>query len=445
MSSEEHSFSRRPHRTLLALSLTVLISLVAEPFTGLVDTFFVARLGALELAALGVAAVMLSSVFWLFNFLGIGTQTEVARSYGAADPVRAREASTLALALGLLLGVALAAVSWPWLEAAARWMGADASMSGSAVAYLRVRLLGGPATLMMIAAFGALRGLQDMRTPLRIALASNALNIVLDPLLIFGWGFVPALGVAGAAWASTVSQYLAALWGLLAVRRRLGLTVQLHWREAARLLRVGRDLFLRTGLLLLFLLLATRVATQSGAATGAAHQAIRQVWLLTALALDALAMSAQSLVGYFMGAGSVVGARRVARVACQWGLIAGVLLSVCMLGLEGAVATGLVPPPARSVFILAWRVSALTQPLAALSFVTDGVHWGTADYRYLRNAMLLATGLGIVVMLGIDPRGPAALTWVWATTAGWLLVRAFFGVARIWPGLGHSPLRIARD
>ncbi len=315
MSSVEHSFSRRPHRTLFALSLPVLISLVAEPLTGLVDTFFVARLGALELAALGVAAVMLSSVFWLFNFLGIGTQTEVARSYGAAEPGRASEASTLALALALLLGVALAAVSWPWIEVAARWMGADTSMRGSAVAYLRVRLLGGPATLMMIAAFGALRGLQDMRTPLRIALASNALNIVLDPLLIFGWGFVPALGVAGAAWASTASQYLAAVWGLLAVRRRLGLAVQLHWRDAVRLLQVGRDLFLRTGLLLLFLLLATRVATQSGAASGAAHQAIRQVWLLSALALDALAMSAQSLVGYFLGAGSVAGARRVAAVA----------------------------------------------------------------------------------------------------------------------------------
>ncbi len=89
-----------------------------------------------------------------------------------------------------------------------------------------------------------------------------------------------------------------------------------------------------------------------------------------------------------------------------------------MLGLEGVVAAGLVPPPARSVFILAWQVSALTQPLAALSFVTDGVHWGTADYRYLRNAMLLATGLGIIVLLGIDPRGPAALTWAGCTYVG---------------------------
>jgi MATE family multidrug resistance protein len=107
-------------------------------------------------------------------------------------------------------------------------MGADAGIGEGTVAYLRIRLLGGPATLVMIAAFGALRGLEDMRTPLRVALASNGLNCLLDPILIFGWGPVPASGIAGAAWASTASQWLAAVWAFLAVHRRLGLASQLR-------------------------------------------------------------------------------------------------------------------------------------------------------------------------------------------------------------------------
>ena len=73
--------------------------------------------------------------------------------------------------------------------------------------------------------------------------------------------------------------------------------------------------------------------------------------------------------------------------------------------------------------------------------MTDGIHWGTADYRYLRNGMLTATGLGILALLAIDVRAPGALTQVWFATAGWLMVRTGFGVARIWPGVGHSPLR----
>ena len=97
----DHSFVRHPHRTLVRLTVPVLISLIAEPLTGLADTAFVARLGATPLAALGVGTVLLSSVFWVFNFLGIGTQTEVAHALGNPGDTRARDANGLALALSL--------------------------------------------------------------------------------------------------------------------------------------------------------------------------------------------------------------------------------------------------------------------------------------------------------------------------------------------------------
>lgn len=417
-----------------------MISLLPEPLAGLVDTAFVVRLGAAPAAALAAAAALLSSVFWVFNFLGIGTQTEVGQALGRGDAARARDSAGLALAVAALLGVALALAGLACLGPAARFMSGDPALQQATASYLAVRLLGGPAVLLMLAGFGALRGLQDMRTPLWIALVSSALNVALDPLLIFGAGPVPRLGIAGAAWATVASQWLAAAWALVAVRRRLGPPAHLAWRDAGALFAVGRDLFLRTGLLLLFLLLATREATRIGSDAGAAYQGVRQFWLLTAFVLDAYAAAAQSLVAWFVGAARPAAARRVAGIACAWGIGTGALLAAAMLPGEAAVAALLVPASAQALFAPAWTVAALAQPLNGLAFVTDGIHWGSGDYRYLRNVMLAATALGTLMLFAPRPPGTLPLVWIWLATALWIGVRAGFGVARIWPGIGASPL-----
>jgi len=418
----------------------VLISLVAEPITGLIDTAFVAQLGAVPLAALGVGTVLLSSTLWVFNFLGVGTQTEVAHAFGSGEMRAARETSGLAMALAALIGVAIGVLGWPLLGPLARFMGARGGVEDSALVYLSIRLLGGPALIVSMAGFGALRGLHDMRTPLWIALATNGLNVVLDAVLITGLGPIPGYGVAGAAWATVASQWIGGVWTVLAVRARLGLPDRLDFRGARALLVVGRDLFLRTALLVTFVLLCTRAATRIGAEAGAAHQAIRQVWLLTAFVLDAFAASSQSLVGYFVGARQLALARRVARIACGWGLLTGVALTAMMLLAEGVVARGLVPPSARDSFALPWLLAAVAQPINALSFVTDGIHWGTRDYRFLRNAMLTSTGLGVAVLLAADGAARVSLAGVWLITGLWIALRAGFGVARLWPGSAAAPL-----
>jgi MATE family multidrug resistance protein len=192
-----HAFESRPHRTLLALAVPVLFSLIVEPLMGLVDTAYVARLGATEVAALGVSTTLLSGASWVFNFLGIGTQTHVGRELGAGSLIGASKRVSLAVSLAGVLGSAIAVIAWPWTGVAAAAMGAGDAIQSAAVEYLRVRLLGVPAMLITFSAFGALRGLQDMRTPLRVALGANLINAVLDPLLIFGPGPLPALGVAG--------------------------------------------------------------------------------------------------------------------------------------------------------------------------------------------------------------------------------------------------------
>ena len=444
LAPEAARFAAHPHRTLAALAFPVVVSLVAEPITGLVDTAFVARLGAAPLAALGVGAVLLSSSIWVFNFLGIGTQTEVAHALGSGERARGRDACGVAVVMSAAIGVALALVAWPllpWLVAA---MGARGEVADAAQVYLGIRLLGGPPMLVMMAAMGGLRGVHDMRTPLWIALGTNAANVVLDALLIFGAGPIPALGVAGAAWATVASQWGGGLVALASVRRRLGRPERLDLRDARNLFVVGRDLFLRTGLLIAFILLTTRAATRIGSDSGAAHQAIRQVWITTALLLDAYAAVAQSLVGTGLGAQRKALARRASDVATRWAVASGVALGVAMWAGESLVAAALVPEAARGVFAASWRVAALTQPINALSFVTDGIHWGARDYRYLRNAMALSTGVGVAGLLWGEWSGEESLLWVWLVTGLWIGVRALFGAIRVWPAWPGAPLYASR-
>ncbi|MGD8961621.1 MAG: MATE family efflux transporter, partial [Desulfobacterales bacterium] len=170
---KEHPFVRSPHKTLLSMSLPVLLSLVAEPLTGLVDTAFVARLGAESLAALGAGTVALSSIFWVFNFLGIGTQTEVAQVYGRIEMKRTAEIGGLAIAMSAAIGVLMMLGGLPLVRHVSSLMGARGAVHEFASQYIQVRLYGAPAVLVSLAVFGILRGLQDMRTPFWVAVSIN--------------------------------------------------------------------------------------------------------------------------------------------------------------------------------------------------------------------------------------------------------------------------------
>ena len=433
-----HPFSNRPHATLIRLTFPVLLSLIAEPLTGLVDTAFIKQLGAESLAALGVGAVALSGLFWVFNFLGISTQTEVAQAEGDNDRNRSVSMSSLALCMSMAFGLLIIVFGVPLTSYLATLLGAAGAIHDGAVDYIWWRWFGAPAILITLTACGALRGLQDMRSPLWIALGINGINIVLDPMLIFGAGPVPALGIAGAAIASVIAYWIGAAWSLWIIKRKLGWSLPADFSAVGRLMRAGTDLFIRTGVLNLFLLLTTREATHGGADVGAAHQAIRQVWMFGTFVLDALAVTGQSLVGYFLGGERIRSARKVARIVCLWSVWSGCLLGFVLWLGSGFVVDLLVPPSAASYFHSAWIVAIAVQPLNALAFATDGLHWGSGDYRYLRNAVILATGAGAAGLLA----GPHALDWIWIMTAVWISVRATLGVIRIWPGVGNSPFRV---
>ncbi|GIU86390.1 MAG: MATE family efflux transporter [Acidimicrobiia bacterium] len=377
-------------REILRLAVPAFGALVAEPAYVLVDTAIVGRLGTLPLGGLAVAGAALTAAFGVFNFLAYGTTAAVARHFGAGDERTAAEHGIAGLWLALGLGISLTAVGLALAPAIVDAMGASARVRPHALTYLRIGLLGAAPLLCTLAATGYLRGLQDTRTPFAIAVAANAANLVLDLVLIYGLD----LGLAGSAWATVVAQAAGAvaILGVVARRARAAHAPARPRRAHVRgALVVGGQLTVRTASLLAVFTAATAIASRIGDDEVAAHQVAWQIWLFLALALDAIAIAGQAIVGRTLGSGDAAGTRARARRMVEWGVLAGLLAAAAVIALRPLLASAFSDDPAvrDHLLVVLWAVAGM-QPLAAIVFVLDGVLIGAGESRYLAVAMVAA-------------------------------------------------------
>ena len=373
---------------------------------------------------------MLTSVFGIFNFLAYSTTGAVARQVGAGDrrAAAALGMDGLWLAAGLGVGLALLGIALAPLIVDA--MGASANVRPYALTYLRISLLGAPALLVALAGAGYLRGVQDTRTTLVIAVASNALNLVLELLLVYTFD----LGIAGSAWGTVAAQWAAAAAFLAIVVRSARIERASLRPDAAGIranARVGSRLVIRTGSLLGAFLAATAIASRISDDAVAAHQIAFQVFLLLALSLDALAIAAQAMIGRSLGADDPSAARAAARRLLEWGVAVGIGFGVVLAVLR----PWLVPlftddPGVEDLALQVLLVLALMQPLNAVVFVFDGVLIGAGDAGYLALAMVVASVFvfapAAIAVLVLD----GGLLWLWAALALWMLARAVGMTAR---------------
>ena len=426
---------------VFGLALPALGALAADPLVSMVDTAFVGRLGVVPLAALGVNASVFSLAFVVFNFLAYGTTPMVARALAQGDRRAAGKLAVEALTLACATGVVATALLLALAEPVLALMGATGELRDPALGYLRIRAFAGPAVLIVTAGHGIFRGWQDTRTPLWITLGLNLVNLVLDPLLIFGLGW----GLEGAAIATVVAQWSGAVLFLVLIlgTRRESMGVELRLprpRDLRPLLRVGGALLVRTLSLVSTLTLATAVATRLGTAEVAAHQVASQLWLLLALVVDALAVAAQALV-----AGADEGeARRVGNRILLWGLGVGVVL---------AVAFGAARPWLPRIFTTdpdaVARVDTLLpfiiwmQPLNAVVFVWDGIFMGAQRFRILAVQMLFSGGVAAILLLRVVPSG-WGLEGVWWAIVALMAVRAITLAGTWWRPADRSHSRDQR-
>jgi putative MATE family efflux protein len=400
-------------REILRLAAPAFAALVAEPLFLLADSAIVGHLGTPQLAGLGVAGALLATAVSVCVFLAYGTTASVARRLGAGDLRSALaqgiDGLWLALLLGTLLAVAAAALAGPLVAA----FGTSEAATPYAITYLRVAALGIPAMLLVLAATGVLRGLQDTRTPMVAATVGAVANVGLNLGLVYGAG----LGIAGSALGTDLAQLGMAVALTAVVVRGAGrheVSGRPHGAGIRAAATVDVPLLVRTITLRVALLAATYVASVAGTVAVAAHQVAFTVWTLLALALDAIAIAGQAIVGRALGAGDAEGARAATRRMMQWGLVSGALLAVVIIALRAAfVPLFTDDADVRALLSSVLVVAALFQPVNGVVFALDGVLIGAGDGRYLALAgvLTLVAFLPLAALVLVTDAGLVALWW----------------------------------
>jgi putative MATE family efflux protein len=418
-------------RRVAVLALPAIVVLAAEPLYVLVDTAVVGHLGRTPLAALALGGNVLSVAAWVGSFLAYGTTARSARRYGAGDRAGAVaegvQASWLALTAGLLIAVGGQLLAGPLAAALA---GDNDAVADGAARWLRIAVLGAPGLLLATAGNGWLRGVQDTRRPMYYVLGANLLSGVACPILVYGVG----LGLIGSAIANAGAQTLV---GALFVRALVVEKVGLRPRFGVlgSQLVLGRDLLVRGAGFQVCFISAAAVAARFGPAALGAHQIALQLWMFCALALDAVAIAAQALVGASLGAGDVAFARVLARRIAGFGLLSGIAFAVVIATLSGVLPKLFTSDP--QVYRQAariWPWFAGMQPLAGVVFALDGVLLGAGDVRFLRNVTLVATLGGFLPAIWLAYWFDIGLTGVWAGLTLLIVIRLVALLLRIRSG-----------
>lgn len=406
---------RAEDREIVRLAVPAFLALVAEPLFLLGDAAVVGHLGTAPLAGLGIAATLLQTLVGLCVFLAYGTTASVARRLGAGDLRGALAQGIDGIWLAVLIGGLVTAAGWPAVPALVDVFGADAAVSTQAVDYLRVAILGTGPLLVMLAATGILRGLQDTRTPLLVAVAGNAANLGLNVALVYGLDW----GIAGSAVGSVLAQVgSAAALTVVVVRgaRRHGAPLGPDRAGIRAAARAGLALVVRTVTLRAAILVTAVAVTAGGSADRiATHQLAMSLWGFLAFTLDAIAIAAQALTGRALGAGDVVTTRRLTRRMVGWGLVAGVATGVLLAAASpflGQLFTS--DPEVPGLLMPVLLVAAVGQPLAAVVFVLDGVLIGAGDGRYLAVAgtvVLMAYAPVVLLVAHLSDRHLLVATW----------------------------------
>lgn len=409
-------------KEILRLALPAFGALVAEPLFLLADSAIVGRIGTVPLGGLGVASQVLTTLVSISIFLAYGTTAAVARQLGAGQQRDAIRLGIDGLWLAAGIGIGVLVLAWPLAPEIVRVFGGSSGVSQGAVTYLRISLFGAPSMLVVLAGTGVLRGLQDTRTPLAVAVAASTVNVMLNATFVLGLH----LGLAGSAWGTVIAQTAGAgaYLGVVARgARRAGVPLRMDRAGVRAAAAAAAGLIVRTLALQAVLVVTTAVAARQGDAAIAAHQIAFRLWNLLALALDAIAIAGQVITGRYLGAGDVAGAKAATRRMVGWGAVYGTAFGLGLLLMRPLLpALFAVTPAVRGLLLAVLVIAALQQPFAGVVFVLDGVLIGAGDQRYLAKAgiVALAVFLPSVLLVRALHGGLVAL---WLAYSLWLLAR----------------------
>lgn len=412
---------RQLDRRIISLAIPALGTLAIEPLYVLVDTAIVGRLGTPQLGGMAIASTILLTVISMTASLEYGVTPDVAFAHGAGRSDDARAVATAALRLAVMIGVPMGAVLAVSARPLAWLLGGRGDVLGYAETYLRISCVGLPFILITYVGHGVMRGVNDLRKPLRIVLLANVVNVVFEVIAVY----VLDLGIAGSAWSTVVVQVGAALTFIRVLRPHRG--SERPTRQLMRkLLRSGVHFAVRSLAMFAVWNTATAVAAHVDTPTLAAHQVLTQLFMFLALMLDALAIPAQSLVAGALGADDTEQALFVGRSSNRLSLWCAAGLAVALAGLSPVLPHIFSSDSAvHSRLTAGLLILALMQFPGAIAFAFDGALIGAHDERWLaRQAVINLVGFAPLAIATLAaPR--LGLAGLWGAQLAWMTMRAF--------------------
>mgnify|MGYP006285780963 FL=1 len=393
------------HRRVLAVALPIVLSNATVPILGAVDTGVVGQMGeAAPIGAVGVGAVILSALYWVFGFLRMGTTGLVGQAAGRGDGDEVSALLTRALLIAGAAGLALIALQVPLFAGAFVVAPASAEVESLAETYLAIRIWSAPFAIAVFGLTGWLIAQERTRAVLVLQVAMNGVNILLDLWFVLGLGW----GVAGVAAATVVAEATGAVLGLWFCREAFGNPA---WRDWARVLdpvrlrvmaAVNADILLRSLLLQAIFVSFLLLASDIGDVRLAATQVLLQFVQIASYALDGFAFAVEALVARAFGAGRLDRLRRSARLASVWALGAGCLFSLGFAAAGGAIIdlmTTAAEVREAARLYLPWVL--LSTVVGVPAYMLDGIFIGATRTKDMRNMMLLSALIyaGAVAML----------------------------------------------
>lgn len=413
------------------LAIPAIIAGIAEPLLSITDTAIVGNvdLNPIEsLAAVGIAGSFLSALFWILAQTRSAISAIIAQYLGAQKLEEVKTLPAQIIAINVLLSALIYFVTLFFVDEIFRLYNAEGLILNYAVDYYKIRAIGLPFTLFTFSVFGVFRGMQNTYWPMVISIIGTVLNIALDYILVFGVeGFIPAMHIQGAAYASVVAQAVMAIIALVLMLKKTPFNLRFALpfnKEIKRLIGLSFNLFIRAAALNIALYFANAYATKYGNNYIAAQTIAFQIWLFFAFFIDGYSSVGNIVSGRLLGEKDYKNLWKLSIDLTKYAVIIATILGlVCFTFYYPIGKLFTKENIVLDTFYAIFWIVILMQPLNAIAFVFDGLFKGLAEAVALRNVLLIATFLGFIPTLLIGDYFGLKLYGIWIAFTLWMFLR----------------------
>jgi len=396
------------HKRVLGVAIPIVLANATIPILGAVDTAVVGQLGlAVPIGAVGIGAIIITAIYWLFGFLRMGTTGLTAQAIGSGDKSETSALLVRGIIIGVVAGLILIVTQVPVFLGALQLSPASIEVEDLAQKYLQIRVYSAPAAIALFGITGWLIAKEKTRAVLLLQLVLNGINIVLDLVFVLKLGW----GVEGVAIATLIAEWSGLIFGLWLVREGFNNSYWKNWAQIldrvrlVQMAKVNGDIMIRSILLEIGFVSFLFLGSSFNDATLAANQILIQFLSITVHALDGFAFAAETLVGQALGAKNRPLFRRAVVMTSQWGLGTVILMALSFYVFGNSIINIMTTAEdVRTVSYeyLPWMVAA---PLAGVAaWMLDGIFIGATRTADMRNMMFISFCVYLIALAILLPK-----------------------------------------